>query len=115
MSKITQDDINILKKVFVTKDDFKRFATKEDLKRFATKDDLKGFATKNDLARFATKDDLKNYATRADIVSFKDAILKEIRDMRDEVALVIGYKDQIEGHEDRIEKIEKHLHLPITP
>lgn len=63
---------------------------------------------------FATKNDLKNYATKADIVSFKDVILKEIKDMREEVTLVIGYKDQIEDHEDRIEKIEKHLHFSIT-
>lgn len=42
---------------------------------------------------------------RKDIVEFKDAILKEIRDMRDEVALVIGYKDQIEDHEDRLEVV----------
>lgn len=56
---------------------------------------------------FATKDDLKKYANKNDIIEFKDIILKEIRDMRDEVVLVIGYKDQIEDHEDRIELLEK--------
>lgn len=80
MAKMTQDDINLLKNIF------------------------------------ATKDDLKNYATKADIVSFKDAILKEIRDMRDEVALVIGYKDQIEDHENRIDVLEKRggIASPVT-
>ena len=65
------------------------------------------FATKDDLKLYATKDDLKEYANKKDIIEFKDAILKEIRDMRDEIALVIGYKDQIEDHEDRIEVLEK--------
>ena len=58
---------------------------------------------------FVTKDDLSAMEKRQkdERISFKDAILKEISDMRDEVALVIGYKDQIEDHEDRIELLEK--------
>lgn len=44
------------------------------------------------------------------IISFKDAILKEIRDLREEVTIVTGYKDQIEDHETRIEKLEHTAH-----
>ncbi len=94
---ITNADIIKLKKVFATKEDLVAMEKRQDEK----------FATKDDLTKFATKDDLKGYANKEDIIKFKDAILKEIRDMRDEVALVIGYKDQIEDHEDRIDVLEK--------
>jgi len=70
------------------------------------------FATKNDLKRFATKNDLKRFATKDDLLSFKDAILKEIKDMRDEIALIVGYRDRIEDHEERIERLEKHAGIP---
>ena len=75
-------------------------------KKFATKDDLKRFATKNDLKRFATKDDLKNYATRDDLINFKDSILNEIIKLREDIEVVIGYRDMIENHDQRIEKLE---------
>jgi hypothetical protein len=84
----------------------KKFATKDDLKRFATKDDLKGFAT---------KDDLKKYATKDDILDFKDAILYEIKGLREEVAIVTGYKDQIEDIDYRVERLEKHTKIPPVP
>lgn len=41
-----------------------------------------------------------------DLITFKDQILTEIKKLREEVAVVIGYKDQIEDHETRIEKLE---------
>lgn len=71
---LTNKDINILKEIFVTKEDLR-----------------------NELNKYATKDDL---------INFKDAILSEILAMRDELRVVIGYRDQIEDHEVRIEKIE---------
>lgn len=71
--------------------------------------------TKTDISKlkeiFATKDDLKRFATKDDILTFKDVILKEIRDMRDEVALVSGQRDMLEDHEIRIETVEKQLHI----
>lgn len=76
---ITDHDIEKLKKVF---------ATKEDLKEFVTKGDLKQFVTKND------------------IISFKDQILHEIQKLRDDVAIVVGYRDMIEDHEIRIGTLE---------
>jgi len=48
------------------------------------------------------------------LAQFKDDIIKEIKDLRDEVTLVTGYKDQIEDHEERIEKVERHLHISHT-
>lgn len=45
------------------------------------------------------------------VLEFKDAILKEIKDMRDEVAIVGVSRDMVEDHELRIETIEKHLHI----
>lgn len=45
------------------------------------------------------------------VLEFKDAILKEIKDMRDEVAIVGGQRDMLEDHDQRIETIEKHLHI----
>ena len=76
----------------------------------------KRFATKKDLERFATKDDLKKYATKDDIINFKDEILGEIRDMRDENVLITGRnsinRDMLEDHETRIGKLETAVSFP---
>lgn len=48
------------------------------------------------------------------IVTFKDEILKEIQDLRADVAITTGYRDMIEDHDQRIEKIEKHVRI-ATP
>ena len=69
--------------------------------------------TKNDIKLlrevFATKEDLNRYALKEDLVNFKDEILYEIRSMRQELVVIIGYKDQIEDHEVRLEKLEKKI------
>lgn len=98
---ITDADIKKIEKALTGK-----FSTKDDSKRFATKDDLKRFATKEDFKRFATKEDLKNYATKDDLINFKDSILTEIIKLREDIAVVIGYRDMIENHDQRIEKLE---------
>lgn len=67
------------------------------------------FATKKDLEKFSTKDDLNNFALKEDLITFKDEILHEIQGMRQELIIIIGYKDQIEDHEVRLEKLEKNL------
>ncbi|MEK7597697.1 MAG: hypothetical protein AAB441_03580 [Patescibacteria group bacterium] len=66
----------------------------------------KSFTTKGDSERFATKDDLKNYATKDDLINFKDSILSEIIKLREDIEVVIGYRDMIEDHDQRIEKLE---------
>ena len=60
------------------------------------------FATKDELQM--AKNDLKN-----DLVNFKDALLHEILAMRDELSVVLGYREQIEDHEHRLEKLEKKI------
>ena len=58
----------------------------------------------------------KTFATKTDLLDFKDTILHEIKGLREEVTIVIGYKDQIEDHDYRIERLEKHTKIPlITP
>lgn len=54
---------------------------------------------------FVTKDEFKDL--KNDIVTFKDEILHEIIKLRDDITVVIGYRDMIEDHEQRIIKLEK--------
>lgn len=86
----------------------------EELEKYPTKVDLQ-----NELKKFATKDDLnsaiKDLASKDDLITFKDAILHEIAKMRDEVAIVGGQRDMLEDHDQRIETIEKHLHIQSLP
>ena len=75
--------------------------TESDIRKI--KDSLSDtFATKNELQM--AKNDLKN-----DLVNFKDALLHEILAMRDELSIVLGYREQIENHEHRLEKLEKKI------
>lgn len=53
----------------------------------------------------------KFYPTKDELFTKLDKLMKEIKDMREEFAITTGYKDQIEDHEMRIEKVEKHLHI----
>lgn len=78
----------------LTRQDFTEILQKE-LKNFATKDDLNALENK-----FETK-----------VIEFKDTILKEISDLRVDVTIVTGQRDMLEDHDQRIETIEKHLHI----
>lgn len=80
---LTKRDISLLKQAF--KEDF---LTKEEAQRI--------FATKNGLVEL-----------REDILTFKDEILHEITAMRDEIGILVGYRDMIEDHENRLQKLEK--------
>ena len=53
---------------------------------------------------FVTKDEFSNL--KNDIVDFKDSILSEIIKLREDIEVVIGYRDMIENHDQRIEKLE---------
>ncbi len=64
-------------------------------------------------AVFATKEDLKQCATKNDLINFKDVILHEIQNLRDDLTVATGYRDALEDHEDRLETIETQLQ--ITP
>ena len=67
---------------------------------------------KESIKHLPTKDDL--VSLKDNLVTFKDEILGEIKSMREEVAVVTGYKDEIEDHETRIGKLEEILEPPVT-
>lgn len=66
-----------------------------------------------DVFRDVLKQEIQSSEKRFEnkVLEFKDAILKEIKDMRDEVAIVGGQRDMLEDHDQRIETLEKHLHI----
>lgn len=80
--------------------------TVQPLTRKDLQEELKDYPTKVDL-----QNELKNSATKDDLITFKDEILHEIVKMRDEVAIVGGQRDMLEDHDQRIETMEKHLHI----
>lgn len=47
------------------------------------------------------------FATKHELIQFKDDILFEIKAMREELTMVIGYRQMIEEHEDRIQSLEQ--------
>lgn len=57
---------------------------------------------------FATKKELTDtaIALKNDIIDFKDSILSEIIKLREDIEVVIGYRDMIEDHDQRIKKLE---------
>lgn len=44
---------------------------------------------------------------KEDMLAFKDEVLHEITSMRDEIGILVGYRDMIEDHENRLQKLEK--------
>lgn len=46
------------------------------------------------------------------ITEFKDQILGEIEDLREDNTIMTGFSDQLEDHELRLTKIEKITQLP---
>lgn len=62
--------------------------------------------TKKDKSEFVEEIN-KVFATKHDLIQFKDDILFEIKAMREELAVVIGYRQRIEDHEERIEVLEQ--------
>lgn len=113
---------------YATKDDLKNFITKKDLKK-----ELSDYATKKDLQRSvnqlieyinlsseltkkelreeirALRDELKRDISqlKRDIIQFKDDILYELIKIRENMDVMVGYRDLIENHEVRIHKLEK--------
>ena len=88
---LTKKDIELLKETFVTKDEFT---------------ELRGEVAE---LRSEVKE-LKN-----DIIQFKDDILYELKGLRDEITIVVGYRDRIEEHEDRRGYIDRHLRITTKP
>ncbi len=104
---ITDADITKLKKTFVTKQDLKK-ELKKELARYATKEDLS--ITIRELLRFMTeiKNEIKTEITsdlKNEIVLFKDAILFEIKSLREEVVMIGGMRDMVEDHKVRLARL----------
>ena len=57
------------------------------------------------------KEHVGNLPTKTEFYSRMDALTAEIKDYREEVIIVAGYKDQIDDHEDRLTHIETRLHV----
>lgn len=51
----------------------------------------------------------RHLPTREEFYNKMDELMKELKDLREEVTVVTGYKDQIENHETRIIKLEEVL------
>ena len=70
--------------------------------------------TKTDIGKlmkiFVTKEEFKEVVNglKNDIVGFKDAILNEIIKLREDITVIVGYRDMMEDHEQRINKLEKN-------
>ena len=75
--------------------------------------------TRNDLQaiRSLVKDEVEasEKRTESKMIQFKDEILNEVKGLRQEVTIVVGYKDQIEEHEDRLNTVDKHLNINSIP
>ncbi|QQG43989.1 MAG: hypothetical protein HYW86_03955 [Candidatus Roizmanbacteria bacterium] len=63
--------------------------------------------TKSDLEQIKKIINMELEPLKEDIVLFKDEILYEIIDLRDDISVVVGYRDLIEDHEQRITNLEK--------
>lgn len=63
--------------------------------------------TKSDFEHIKQLIDDSRKQLKDDILDFKSEILGEIQSLREDVMIVIGYKDQIEDHELRIQKLEQ--------
>jgi len=90
---LTASDLNKIKEI--TRNEIKT-ELKKELKRYPTKDDL--------------NKSLEKYATKDDLINFKDSILSEIIKLREDIEVVIGYRDMIEDHDQRIEKLETKIY-----
>ena len=80
-----------------------------------TKNDLKAIkqivqetaATKDDLDKLVSKNVFDQFKDR--ILTLLDKVLGELKAIREEQTIITGYKDQIENHDTRIDKLEEVL------
>lgn len=54
---------------------------------------------------------IKHLPTKDDFYTKMDEVMGELKAIREEQAVISGYKDQIENHQTRIGKIEQILDL----
>jgi hypothetical protein len=51
----------------------------------------------------------EKFTTKAEVLEFKDLILGEMKAMREEFTVTMGYRQHLEDHDERITRVEKHL------
>lgn len=98
---LTKSDFKQLKKIFVTKDEFKEELNKVH-QEFGR---VRGQFGRVDGEFEKIDREFKNL--RNDIVQFKDDILSEIVKLREDMIVIAGYRPMLENHEERIERLEK--------
>lgn len=115
---LTKADIKVIQ------DLLSEFATKDQLKQFPTKANFLRLETaflriEGELSRFnhkidSVKEDLKNLEARLkdDIVTFKDQILKEVVNLRDDMVVIEGWREMMAEQAEEIDKIKKAINLP---
>lgn len=64
-----------------------------------------------DEIRKIIKEETGHLPSREELASQLLDVMSELKTLRSEVSVVVGYKDTIENHEERIEKLEKHSSL----
>lgn len=64
-----------------------------------------------ELTRKIVKDEIKHLPSKDDFYTRMDKLMHKLNSIGEEVTVVSSYKDQIEDHETRIEKIEQTLNL----
>ncbi|MFA7285770.1 MAG: hypothetical protein WC011_02905 [Candidatus Paceibacterota bacterium] len=104
---LTDQDIQKLASIFLTKKDLENLATKEDLKSFATKEDLKSFATKEDLL------DIKNDigGLKGDMAGVKNDIVDIKSDLGSLTQLVETVAISVSKLTDKVDGLETNLNL----
>jgi len=104
---LTAKDIELMKHIFLTKDDKNDLFTKKDFAE-AKKD----FLTKKEfmlvMADYSTKQEDADFRqeVRNDILTFKDEILTEIKDLRLETMVNSSFRSRIEKQDKRIDRLE---------
>ena len=84
----------------LTKSDLKYL---EQLMRLVVKEETNDLREKVEAIRYLpTKDE---YFTR------EDKMMTELQNIRDDISVMTGWKDQIEDHEGRLVKVEKRLNI----
>jgi len=66
--------------------------------------------TQQDIKTIQSMIDTNHQSLKNDILQFKDEILTEIVHLRDDFAILTGYRDSLEDHEQRIDELEKHVY-----
>lgn len=55
---------------------------------------------------------IKFLPTKDEFYRKMDELMGEVQDMREDLTVFSGYKDQLENHEERIAKLEENSSLP---